>query len=246
MMVQDVFETSGGIKLPFKMYYPTQVDKEISYPLVVMYFGGGWKTGTIEQFRTQALELSKEGYIVATPYYRVYEYDHTMIDTALNDAAFFLKYITKNAAQLYVNTEEIFLSGASAGGHLVLGLLLFNDFQCTIEPKGIILFNPVVDTTKQGYQSKALTLIDGEGERFSPFHHLKKLPNTIIFHGTADTTMPYNRVKSFVEKCEKLGTKVCLKTYKGREHGFFNKNKDTIEKDYYDVLNAIQTFLKEC
>ena len=45
---------------------------------------------------------------------------------------------------------------------------------------------------------------------------------TIVFHGKADTTVPYATAETFCMAMEKAGNRCELVGYEGRPHGFFN------------------------
>jgi len=77
-----------------------------------------------------------------------------------------------------------------------------------------------------------------EPTEISPIHHVKKgLPPTIIFHGKADTTIPYTTVEKFTEVMKAAGNRCELVGFEGQTHGFFNKSK------YQETLDATDGFL---
>jgi alpha-beta hydrolase superfamily lysophospholipase len=65
----------------------------------------------------------------------------------------------------------------------------------------------------------------------------KGTPPTIIFHGKADTTVPYATVEKFTEVMKAAGSRCELIGYEGQPHGFFNKAK------YAETLAAADAFL---
>ena len=50
----------------------------------------------------------------------------------------------------------------------------------------------------------------------------KGVPPTILFHGRADTVVPYATAELFAETMTNAGNECTLHGYKGRNHGFFN------------------------
>ena len=77
-----------------------------------------------------------------------------------------------------------------------------------------------------------------EPAEISPLHHVTKgLPPTIIFHGKADTTVPYATVEKFTEVMKAAGNRCELVGYEGEKHGFFNQSK------YAETLAATDDFL---
>jgi dipeptidyl aminopeptidase/acylaminoacyl peptidase len=61
-------------------------------------------------------------------------------------------------------------------------------------------------------------------EKISPAHHVKQgAPPTIIFHGKADTTVPYATTEAFTAGMTKAGNRCELVGFDKQPHGFFNR-----------------------
>jgi dipeptidyl aminopeptidase/acylaminoacyl peptidase len=56
-------------------------------------------------------------------------------------------------------------------------------------------------------------------------------PPAIIFHGKADTTVPYETAQRFTDAAVKAGNRCELCGYEGQGHGFFNSTKPG--KEYF-------------
>ena len=81
--------------------------------------------------------------------------------------------------------------------------------QISSVPNALILFNPVLDTTEQGYGAKNFK--PDQQTALSPSHHVRKgLPPTIIFHGTADTTVPFENAERFTRLMTAAGNPCTL------------------------------------
>lgn len=77
----------------------------------------------------------------------------------------------------------------------------------------------------------------------SPFHHLKRGGTpAIVFHGKADSTVPYRTDFIFCEKAKRLENRCELVGYEGAKHGFFNFGRDGGEA-YYDTVRRMDEFL---
>jgi acetyl esterase/lipase len=70
------------------------------------------------------------------------------------------------------------------------------------------------------------------------------VPPTIIFHGKADTTVPYSDVDRFCSEVRSRGDACQLVGYEGATHGFFNPEKEE-GKWYRETLLAADRFLTE-
>jgi dienelactone hydrolase len=78
----------------------------------------------------------------------------------------------------------------------------------------------------------------------SPYQQVKKgAPSAIVFHGKADTTVPYATVELFAKAMNDAGNKCTLMGYEGQAHGFFNHGRGNNE--YYDkTVKALDDFLE--
>ena len=84
----------------------------------------------------------------------------------------------------------------------------------------------MVDTTETGWKGGARQLGDRARE-LSPFHHLTEgVPPSIIFHGTADTTVPFENVERFCRRVKELRGQCEVVSFEGKKHAFFNYGKD--------------------
>ena len=82
----------------------------------------------------------------------------------------------------------------------------------------------------------------------SPAHHVKKgIPPTLIFHGTADKTVPFENVERFTALMKEAGNQCTLVPFKGKGHGFFNgsffRAKNT-DEDFDVTMAKSLEFLK--
>lgn len=244
-MRNDIYYTTyDNQQLPIELYY--EEETKHSYPLIIFFFGGGWMNGSTDHFRPQTESLIKEGFMVALVDYRTYNKNHTTVDIAMKDAFYSLKHLSDHHNELMIDPDHVILAGGSAGGHLAISCILLNQVKHSFQIKGVGLFNGVIDTSQEGYQSLASTEQPFDPIIFSPFHHLKAgLPPLLLMQGTADTVMPYHRTVTFVENCKALGNDVTLISYPDRKHGFFNQRPTTKIEDYEDTLAHFTAFAKQ-
>ena len=84
----------------------------------------------------------------------------------------------------------------------------------------------------------------GRGLDASPVHHLAKgAPPAILFHGTADTTVPFANAEAFCARMKVVGSRCELVPYEGQKHGFFNATREG-GKYYPDTVAKAETFLQ--
>ncbi len=224
-----VYKEVNGESLEMTVYKP-EVLEGVKLPAIVFFFGGGWTSGSPEQFKQQAAYLASRGMVAICPDYRVKSRQGTTPFESVKDARSAMRYIKTHGDELGVDTQKIVASGGSAGGHLAACTAIIDDMNednedlsVSAHPFALVLFNPVLDTGKKGYGMEKL---HGREFEISPVHHVKAgVPPTLIMHGKNDKTVPYENVIRFKSLMKQEGNRCVLIAYKGQEHGFFNYSK---------------------
>ena len=219
---------------------------------IVFFFGGGWTGGSPTQFEPQSRHLAERGMIAIVADYRVKTRQDAKPADCVSDAKACVRWVRANAARLGIDPARIAVAGGSAGGHLAASVATLpglddakDDKSVSCLPNALVLFNPgTVMAPFPGVDLKGFgagldkARFGCEPTEISPIHHVKKgTPPTIIFHGTADTTVPYATVEKFTEVMKAAGNRCELVGYEGQPHGFFNKAK------YAETLAATDAFL---
>jgi len=216
---------------------------------VVCFHGGGWSKGSPMQFYTHAQTLAAKGAVVFCTEYRLTKSHKTTPIDAVQDAQSSIIWVRENATQWGVDPDKIVAMGGSAGGHLTAcTALVENKNETSPVPNAMVLFNPVIDTTKKGYGMSRFP--SGKHLDYSPCHLVKKgVPPTIVMHGTADEIVPYENAERFTKLMKKAGNDCTLITYPDAGHSFFNSKfyrpslKD--ETTYESTVKEMIKFLTE-
>jgi acetyl esterase/lipase len=232
--------------LRLHVFYPPQWSAKDRRPAIVFFFGGGWVGGTPAQFYAHAARLASLGMVAMSAEYRTHNGDGTDPFAAVADAKAAIRWVRAHAGELGIDPDRIAAGGGSAGGHLALASAVLpierpdQDSSIRSTPDLLVLFNPVVDTTERGYGKDKL------GDRAleaSPVDHLcAGLPPAIVFHGTADTTVPFENVERLCRGMQALGETCELVPYAGQKHGFFNAT--TSQANYDDTVGRSIEFLR--
>lgn len=237
-----------GVDLQMHVFKPKGHDlSQASRPAIVFFFGGGFVAGRIEQFHPQSERLAKRGMVAICAEYRVKERHGTDPFTCLADAQYAMHYVRMRADELGVDRERIVASGGSSGGHLAAALAVldpvdprYHDFR----PNALVLFNPVLDICAMSEAHLASLGVLERAPELSPLHNLRhSLPPTVVFHGTADETVPFDSVERFVGLAVAKGLDCTLVAFEGESHGFFNYGRNE-NRCFEATLEESERFLE--
>lgn len=238
--------------LTLDIFYPDHQKEGKKRGVIVQFFGGGWASGNTNQFYQQSAFYADHGYVAISVDYRTISRDKTTPFECVEDAKSAIRWVRENAKELGINPKKVVASGGSAGGHLAACTALIEEYDLEGEnlkissvPNALVLFNPVIKTTSDGYGANKLV---GKETLISPTHHVKKgVPPTIIFHGTKDTTVPFANAEEFLVEMEKVGNRCIVVPFEGKNHGFFNGSyfrSTNTDEDFNRCMEETLTFLK--
>lgn len=247
------YKTIGDVTLNLQVYYPKGHKPTDKRPVVVVFYGGGWRSGATGAVHSDCADLAKRGLVAIAPEYRTKKKHKTSPRECLQDAKSAIRWIRSNAITLGIDPDKIVAGGQSAGGHLAAAIVTAKGFDepgedTSVSTKldGLILYNPVIDNgpEKGSFGHK---MVKAYWEDFSPRHNLHKdVPPTIIFQGTNDKYIPIEVMKGFHQELKALNGHCDLHIYEGAIHGFWFKDKklrkETLEKtaDFLKTIGYIQ------
>lgn len=244
----QIYKKIDTTSLSLKLYYPDHYSQGKAYPAIVFFFGGGWMSGSFNQFEAQAKYLAAKGMIAITADYRVEKRNHTTPFDAVEDAKSAIRYLRKNSVKLGIDPDKLAAGGGSAGGHIAAAADLTaldnktEDLNISSRPNALVLFNPVFNNGPGNY---GYDRIGSRYREISPFHNIKKnAAPTIIFFGTKDQLVPVDTAKKYQEVMRKNGNRCELFFYEGQVHGFFNYKEGGDQKYYLLTLEKASDFLK--
>lgn len=236
-------------ELLMRIYRPADWVAEDSRPAIVFFFGGGWKSGTPDQFDPHCKRLSELGFVAMAAEYRIQsKHQSTPLDS-FEDAKAAIRWVRENAATFGINPERIAAGGGSAGGHLAAATAVcessvLSDVRDT--PDAIVAFNPalnlLVPKVEQTWGGELYAKLDA----ISPMQHLDDdHPPMIIFHGEADSTVSYASALEYAAEAKDLGVDPApvVIGYPGKEHGFFNFGRNG-GADYEDTVTRMIGFFR--
>lgn len=253
--VEMRYKAIGDVHLNLYAFFPPGHKHSDHTPAIVFFFGGGWTSGSPQQFEQHCRHLARRGMVAFTADYRVASRHGVKGVECVRDAKSAVRWIRANAGRLGIDPHRIAAAGGSAGGHIAAaaGLIpgldnLLEDRKISSRPDALVLFNPAVfaPDSHPSPLSDSAAVEKRMGlplEAISPYHHIvKAAPPTIIFHGRADTTVPYSTVEAFANKMVEQGNRCDLQGYDNATHGFFNYGRDG-NIAYNDTIRKMDAFL---
>ena len=240
-----------GVKLEADVYFPKDLPSNQKRPCIIFFFGGGWISGTRQQFREQCIYFALRGMVAITVDYRIMSLHHSTPVDSLEDAQSAIEWVVQNASNFKIDVDKIVVSGGSAGGMLAftaamqIGSDFLNDhvFKIVI-PKTIVLFNPVNDTEVFIVKQKAFNLSQEIIKSISPINNINfSTPPVLLFHGTSDSIVECSQAVEFKKAMDRKERICKLVLVKGQGHGFFNYGRD--DNKWFDfTLSEAEKFLK--
>jgi acetyl esterase/lipase len=225
------------------------------YPLVLFIPGSAWHRQEMYNDIPTFSELAKRGFAIAVVQYR--ESELAIFPAQVIDVKKAIHFIYSIAEQFHIDTENIFLSGNSSGGHIALltGLTASyreldsdekNNIPCKVNgiisycaPTDMYISNgdgPIEDllgtddVTKVPSLSKSAscaTYISSE----------RNIPPVLMFHGIEDELVSIENGRNFFEKLKQFDKEVEYYEIENEGHccpTFWGK----------DILDIVERFLK--
>ena len=223
-----VYKSVGDVELKMDVFEPEGLKATDKRPAIVFFFGGGWSGGSTKQFYQQAEAMAEQGLVAFSADYRVKGRNKTTPFECVKDGKSAIRWVRQHAAELGIDPNRIVAAGGSAGGHVAACTGVIEgqeeegeDTTISSVPNAMILFNPVLDTTDKGYGAKNFQ--PEQQTEISPCHQVQKgIVPTIVFHGTADKTVPFENAERFTQLMKAAGNECVLVPFEGKDHGFFN------------------------
>jgi acetyl esterase len=243
-----------GPPLNLEVFLPEGRQASETRPAVVFFFGGGWTGGSPKQFYQQARDFADIGYVAISADYRTKKSHGTSPFECVADGKSAIRWMRQHANELGIDPDMIVAGGGSAGGHVAACTGVIEgrdepgeDLSISSVPNVMILSNPVIDTTEKGYGANKFD--EDQTTTLSPAHHVRKgLPPTLVVHGTADTTVPFENAERFAKSMNEAGNACVLVPFEGRQHGFFNGSffrPNNGDDDYDAIMEKSLEFLAE-
>jgi acetyl esterase/lipase len=195
-------------------------------PAVLLYHGGGWRVGDRAAMTAACIAFAERGYIAIAPEYRLL--GEASWPAPLTDARTAIRAARAQAESLGILSDQIFLTGYSAGAHLALIAASgaagaagsgepYADFSEVVA--GVAAFFPPARIEPQ---TGAMLGISGPEAlaAISPIAHAGSYPPTILFCGDEDSITPPELSTDLYHAIRKAGGVADLRLYSNLIHEF--------------------------
>ncbi len=211
-----------------------------SRPMVLLCPGGGYSYTSDREAEPLATKLLAAGFHVCILRYSC---EPSVYPTQLIEAALALKYIREHAKQWHVTENQIFVMGASAGGHLAANIGIFSSrpwvsqalgcAPCDIKVNGMILMYPVITSGQYAHRGSFENVLAGKytQENLELLSLEKQVdentPPAFVWHTYADGAVPVENSLLMVAAMRKYNIPVELHMYPYGGHGLATADYET-------------------
>ncbi len=245
----------------FDLYLPQVTDGK-PLPFIVWIHGGAWMMGIKDWDNVKY--LVRHGYALASIDYRIAPQDQ--FPAQIQDCNAALNFIVAHAADYGLNSKELIIGGASAGGHLALLLGLARHEKSFgadpfIRPLAILDFfgytdlNHAMDDLQTIHAEKGIGLFQEAGAKLfgtpvdqsanklsvaSPIHYLSAdSAPTLILDGSNDDLVPAVQGQRLHQTMDALGLKNQFILVPGAGHDGPLFSTPAIQSQVINFLNGV-------
>ncbi|KAI9170068.1 hypothetical protein LWI28_022124 [Acer negundo] len=227
------------------LYLPKTNEGDGPKPVIAFITGGAWIIGYKAWGSLLGQQLSERDIIVACIDYR--NFPQGTIGDMVQDASQGISFVCNNISEYGGDPNRIYLMGQSAGAHIAACALLEQAIKESGEGEstawsvsqikayfglsgGYNLLDLIDYFNSRGlYRSLFLSIMEGEQSlrKYSPEvmvqdpdikNAVSLLPPIVLFHGTADYSIPADASKNFAETLQAVGVRGESILYEGKTH----------------------------
>lgn len=249
-----IYKEVNGEPVYLGYYFPKNYDKTEKYPIFVFIHGGGWASHRIFDDQTQwsgdylgylARYYADRGFLCVSIDYRLAIENgqlpgYEIIDS-YEDCCDAMDYIISHAEEYGADTENMYLLGESAGGHLAGAVATFH-YDRRYVFQNVFFINAITElfdktwftrVPKESRHKEMATLNMKEKARFlSPLYQVDDaIGSVVLIHGEADSCVLPEHSKKFYQRMCELSKPCDLHIIEKTNHAF-------LLAEYTDNLTA--------
>jgi acetyl esterase/lipase len=208
-----VYGKGGAMDLKLDIYKPKPGSGKRAATLHI--HGGGFTGGSKDTLNERILPFATKGYVAIASQYRLL--GQSPWPGMLEDVKAAIRWTRANASRLNIDPARIIIVGYSAGGYLALTVAGTQN-KAEMEGSG---GNPGVGTGVEACVAFYPAVDGGPAPSVSPATYVNaSYAPTLIFHGTADTTIPLASSQRLFQRLLDGKVPTELHTFEGAEHVF--------------------------
>jgi acetyl esterase/lipase len=218
--------------IPFKREW----DNNKKYPLILFIPGSAWHRQEMYNGMPARAELAKRGFAIAEVQYR--ESDLDIFPAQVIDVKKAIRFIHSLAEQFHLDTNNIFISGDSSGGHIALltgltasygelDLDVSSNISC--EVNGIISYCAPTDMFLSNGDGPVEDLLGTDNVANVPelaksascetyLTKVREIPPILMFHGIQDSLVSIDHSRNFFDKLKQFDKEVEYYELENEDH----------------------------
>lgn len=236
------YATKDGVELHIRLLKPQNIHKEndtTKYPLLIHVQGSAWMKQNMNDHLIDFKEIAKAGYMIAIIQYR--DSSIVKIPGQVEDVKDAVKYLFENHETINFDTNHVYLSGDSSGGHTALmcwvtwpnedlpKINAFMDFYGPVEFKEFLHQTSAMDHS--GLNSPEGMALGGAMEDPQMAKRIKEASVTtyikkdihnqplLVLHGNKDRLVPFAQSVILYNKAKEENKDITFYSVNNADHG---------------------------
>ncbi|MEM7620428.1 MAG: alpha/beta hydrolase [Pseudomonadota bacterium] len=199
-------------KLDIYLPQKTNTQRADTSPIVIFYYGGGWRSGERGMYHFVGAALASRGITTVIPDYRLFP--DVKFPAFVEDAALAYQWVWENLVKNNKNKRKIIVMGHSAGAHIAALLALDTHYLQNLDkdismPDGLIgLAGPYAFNPTTWPRTKPIFSHVKDEETTRPIAYARKnAPSSLLIHGTDDGIVKPWNTNQLIRALNKAGAK---------------------------------------
>ncbi|MGH8207274.1 MAG: alpha/beta hydrolase [Steroidobacteraceae bacterium] len=217
-------------------------------PVVVFFYGGGWKDGDKASYKFVGAALAAAGIIAVIPNYRLYP--KAKFPAFMHDAARAVAWTRSHARQWGGDPAQLYLIGHSSGAYIAVMLALNQQYLRQVGGstrwlRGVVgLAGPYNFLPFTDEYLKDLFGPPANFERSQPINYVRAgAPPLLLMQGLRDTTVSPSNTRSLAAAMRRVGGTVTTRYFKHAGHAELVAAFSILERKRLPVLREIRAFI---
>lgn len=235
-------------KLPanrLDIYLPAHAE---NCPVVVFFYGGGWKSGDKRLYKFVGAALAGAGIIAVIPNYRLYP--AIRFPAFMQDAAKAVAWARRHAQQWGGDPSQLYLLGHSSGAYIAVMLALDQEYLRQVGGsthwlRGVIGLAGPYDFLP--FTDEYLKVLFGPPANFpstQPINYVRPgAPPLLLMQGLRDHTVSPGNTRRLAAAMRRMGGQVKTQYFKNAGHAELVAVFSPLERDRLPVLQEVRAFI---